>query len=329
MNLVSIFKQSTAAAALATGLSLSATAMAKPEGKLECIAPADPGGGWDFTCRQFAKVLRDINVVDKNMQTINMTGAAGGVAYAHVVSKRSGDNGLIVAASSSNSTRLAQGQYPGMGENDVTWLGALGADYAVMAVSKDSPYQNLTDVLNQVKSDVKSVRFAGGSGMLGWDQLNLLQVLSKGGISDLRAIKYLDFNNGATAITQILGGHLDVVVGDVSEVTGFVESGDLRVIAVLAADRLPAPFDKIQTAKEQGIDVVAPNWRGFYMPADVSDEEKAFWVDAINQVYQSEEWKALMKQNALMPFNLTGDEFKGFVDQQISDIRAIFDVIKK
>jgi len=31
----------------------------------ECIAPANPGGGWDFTCRQIGKILYDIGAVDK------------------------------------------------------------------------------------------------------------------------------------------------------------------------------------------------------------------------------------------------------------------------
>lgn len=328
MKKIKTLKLAAAVAAVLTGTLAGNAWSGQPDGRLECIAPADPGGGWDFTCRQFAVGLRETGVIDRNMQTINMAGAAGGVAFAHVVSKREGDAGLLVAASSSNSTRLAQNQYPGMNEDMVTWLGAMGADYAVIAVRGDSPYNGLNDVIEKIKADPKSVKFAGGSGMLGWDQLNLLQVLHAGGVETLKEIKYLDFNNGATAITQILGGHLDVVVGDVSEVTGFVESGDLKVIAVLAERRLPAPFDNIATATEQGIDVVSPNWRGFYMPGGVTEEQRLYWEEAINSVYQSDYWKDLMKKNGLMPFNMTGVEFNEFVRKQIKDIRAIFQIIQ-
>ena len=43
----------------------------------ECIAPANPGGGWDFTCRQIGKVMYDIKAIDKPMQVTNMAGAGG------------------------------------------------------------------------------------------------------------------------------------------------------------------------------------------------------------------------------------------------------------
>ncbi len=47
----------------------------------ECIAPANPGGGWDFTCRQIGKIMYDIGAVDKPVQVTNMAGAGGGLAY--------------------------------------------------------------------------------------------------------------------------------------------------------------------------------------------------------------------------------------------------------
>ena len=46
----------------------------------ECIAPANPGGGWDFTCRQIANILYEIKAIDAPMQVTNMAGAGGGVA---------------------------------------------------------------------------------------------------------------------------------------------------------------------------------------------------------------------------------------------------------
>ena len=86
-----------------------ATANAFEPGNTECIAPANAGGGWDFTCRQVAKTLQDLKLVPGTMQVTNLAGGGGGVAYAEVINKRNDDNNLIVAASSATSTRLAQG----------------------------------------------------------------------------------------------------------------------------------------------------------------------------------------------------------------------------
>ncbi|MGQ4877528.1 Bug family tripartite tricarboxylate transporter substrate binding protein [Billgrantia sp. LNSP4103-1] len=309
--------------ALASPLSAEA-----PNDRLECIAPADPGGGWDFTCRQFASALRETGIIDNGMQTKNMAGGAGGVAFAHVVSKRQGNDGLIVAASSSNATRLAQDLYPGMSADDVTWLGALGADYAVLAVKPDSPIENLDDVVSALKEDIKSVKFATGSGVLGWDQVNVLRLLHTAGIDNLNDVTYLDYNNSASAVTPVLGGHLDVFVGDISGITGYLESEDLRVLAILSEERLPAPFDDLPTAREQGIDVVAPNWRGFYAPPGISEEDKAFWTQAISEVYASDYWQQVMDTHGLMPFHLTGDEFDTFFSGQIDSLREVIGKVR-
>ena len=69
----------------------------------ECIAPANPGGGWDFTCRQIGKIMYDIGAVDKPVQVTNMPGAGGGLAYGNVVNERGDDADLIVAASSATT----------------------------------------------------------------------------------------------------------------------------------------------------------------------------------------------------------------------------------
>ena len=69
----------------------------------ECIAPADPGGGWDFTCRQVGKTMQDIKAIPGTLQVTNMSGGGGGVAFAAVVNKRNDDNDLIVAASSATA----------------------------------------------------------------------------------------------------------------------------------------------------------------------------------------------------------------------------------
>ncbi|MGM8851878.1 Bug family tripartite tricarboxylate transporter substrate binding protein [Salinicola halophyticus] len=295
----------------------------EPAAKTECIAPADPGGGWDFTCRNAANVFKDLGLVPKTMQTINMAGAGGGVAYAHTVSKRSGDEDLLVAASTSTATRLAQNQFPGMDASMVNWLGTIGADYGVIAVAKDSPYQNLDDLMKAMKEDPRAVKFAGGSANGGWDHLKVLIAAKAAGVKNLPRIPYLSYNNGGEAITQLIGGHVDAFTGDVTETQGFLKSGDMRVLAVLSDERLPGDLSDIPTAKEQGIDAIGANWRGFYMPADVSEDARDYWTNAINTLYESDEWKNVMRRSGLMPFRYSGEAFNEFVNQQIQDIQSL------
>lgn len=309
---------------LAAMTTFSSTAAAfEPEGKVECIAPSDPGGGWDFTCRSVGNVLQELDLVSGNVQTINMAGAGGGVAYGHTISKRAGDEELLVAASTATTTRLAQGQFPDMTADMVNWIGALGADYGIIAVSADSEYDDLNELMDALKEDPRSVKFAGGSAKGGWDHLKVLIAAQAAEVENLPRIAYLSYNNGGEALTQVIGGHVEAFTGDITEAQGFMESGDLKVLAVLSEERLPGDLSDIPTAREQGIDALGPNWRGFYMPADISDEAKQYWVDAMDTIYASDEWKSVMQQNGLMPFHMSAGEFETFVKDQIKDIEEL------
>ena len=98
----------------------------------ECIAPANPGGGWDFTCRQIGKIMYDIKEVDQPVQVTNLAGAGGGLAFQTVVNERSDDPDLIVAASVATVTRLAQNAYGGSTSDQVRFVGAIAADPGVI-----------------------------------------------------------------------------------------------------------------------------------------------------------------------------------------------------
>ena len=284
----------------------------------ECIAPANPGGGWDFTCRQIGKILYDIGQVPNPVQVTNMAGGGGGLAYNHVVSERNTDNDLIVAASQATATRLAQNAFAGMTADQVRFVGAIGADPGVIVVGKDSPFQNLNDMVNAIKADPGSVAFAGGSAAGGFDHLKVLMILKETGFTDIRKVKYIGVDGGADAITQTVGNFTQGMTGDMSEIVGFLKSGEVRALAVLTEERVPG-FEDIPTAKEQGIDVVAVNWRGLYVPKGISDADFEAWGNKIKAVAESQEWKDAMVANGLAPFTKVGGDFQSWVDGVIAD----------
>ena len=263
--------------ALSAGALLVATATTSFAA--ECIAPANPGGGWDFTCRQIGKIMYDIGAVEKPVQVTNMAGGGGGLAYAHVV------NGVIV-------------------------------------VAQDSPFQTLGDMVEAIKADPGSVAFAGGSATGGFDHLKVLMILQRADFTDITKVKYIGVDGGADAITQTVGGFTQAMTGDMSEVVGFLKAGDVRILATLTEERVPG-FDDVPTAKEQGFDVVAVNWRGLYVPKNVSDETFDLWADKLQQVADSDEWKAAMEANGLAPFTKVGGDFQSYVDGVVAEIRDL------
>ncbi|WP_289149383.1 tripartite tricarboxylate transporter substrate-binding protein [uncultured Salipiger sp.] len=311
------------AAALIGASAMGATAQEFTPEAPECIAPANPGGGWDFTCRQVGKSLQDQGLLSKTMQVVNLAGGGGGVAYAEVVNKRNDSDDLIVAASSATATRLAQGAYPGNTMDQVRWLASVGADYGVIAVAADSEISTLPELLDMIKNDPTSVSVAGGSAVGGWDHLKVLIAANAYGVEDVRKVKYIAFDGGGEAVTQLLAGSVQAFTGDLSEAKGFVDSGDIKVIAVLAPERLEGEFADFPTAKEQGVDAIGANWRGFYGPGNMSDEAYDGWVKKIGDLYASDEWKEVMATNGLAPLDLQGAEFEQFVSDSVTQIQAI------
>jgi putative tricarboxylic transport membrane protein len=306
---------------LALGVLLAAGAQS-PGHAAECIAPANPGGGWDFTCRQIGKIMFDIGAVEQPIRVTNMAGAGGGLAYNYVVTERNDDADLIVAASSATSTRLAQNAYAGMTADRVRFVGAIGADPGVIVVANDSPFKSLADIINAIKANPGSVTFAGGSATGGFDHMKPLMLLRRAGFTDIRKVKYISLDGGADAITQTIGGFTQAMTGDMSEVVGFLKAGEIRVLAVLTDERVPG-FDSIPTAKEQGFDVVAVNWRGLYIPRGVSDETFDMWAGRLQKVADSAEWKQAMAANGLAPFTKVGGDFQSYIDGVVAEVRKL------
>ena len=287
----------------------------------ECIAPASPGGGWDFTCRVPAQVMVELGLVD-SIQVTNMSGGGGGVAMANVVSQRSDDNELIVAASAATATRLAQNQYAGLTSSDIRWLGALGADFGILAVDAESDIMNLDDLVARMQSDPGGLTLVGGSAVGGFDHIKPLLVAQAAGIDDITQFNYVSFDGGGPALIEIKAGRADVFTGDTSEVLGDLDAGEVRVIAVFAPSRIERLGDAM-TAQEQGYDVIAGNWRGFYGPPNMSDEAYDFWVNAIQTVAASPEWETLRDENGLANFESFGNDFEAFANSQIEIMAEI------
>ena len=289
----------------------------------ECIAPANPGGGWDFTCRTVGRLLTEGGFVEGQIQTTNIVGGVGAVAFANVIGKRNDDPNLIVATSTVGITQIAQGKYPA-GVDAVRWLGMLGADVGVLMVQKDAPYADAKALMEAYMADPSVLPTGGSSNVGGWDHLRLLLMARAAGMPDdkLRTIQWVQYSGGGDAVTQLIGGHVKAVLTDIGEIAGFIQSGDVKVLAVMSDDRLAA-FPDLPTAREQGLDVVGYNWRGFYMGGDVPDEAYEGWAGILAEFFPTEAWQKAAVENGLTPILRVGQEFDDFVRKSKDDAEAV------
>jgi putative tricarboxylic transport membrane protein len=173
-----------------------------------------------------------------------------------------------------------------------------------------------------LKADPTSVVFGAGGTVGSQDWMKSALIARAAGI-DYKAMRYVPFEGGGEAQTALLGGHIQAYSGDISEVQGMLEGGQLRVLAVMADERLPAPFDQVPTAKEQGHDVTWPIIRGFYVGPKVSDDDYNWWVQAFDKMMADPKFDELRKQRGLFPYNKTGADLDAFVKERVGFYRTL------
>ncbi|SUA56879.1 Bug family tripartite tricarboxylate transporter substrate binding protein [Oligella urethralis] len=305
---------------LASGLLFAANAVqAQEPNRPECIAPAQPGGGFDLTCRIAVNSFQNSDLLKNPMRTVYMPGGIGAVAYNNIVAQRRNDPNAIVAFSGGSLLNLAQGKFGRYGVDDVRWLASVGADYGALMVRQDSPFKNLDDLIKALKADPSKVVFGAG-GSVGSQDWMVVALTAKAAEVDYKKIRFVAFEGGGEAATALTGNHVQVLSTGAAETVGAIEGGsDMRVLAVFSEDRLPGVLEDVPTAKELGYDIVWSIVRGFYVGPDVSDEQYDWWVNAFNQLYKTDTFKEIQKQQGLFSHDVAGKELDSYVKQRVKE----------
>lgn len=305
------------------GLVIAQPAMSQEPRRPECIAPASPGGGFDLTCKLAQSALLQQGLLSSPMRVTYMPGGIGAVAYNAVAAQRSGEEGTIVAWSSGSLLNLAQGKFGRFDEQAVKWLAGVGTTYGALVVRADSPFQDLDDLVEALRSNPGAVVIGAGGTVGSQDWMQTALMARAAGI-DPRAMRYVAMEGGGELITALLGSHIQVASSDIADTMPHVESGDVRVLAVFAEERLPGELaSQVPTAIEQGYDINWPVVRGFYVGPDVSEEAYDWWVEAFDTLLETEEFAQLRADRDMFPFAMTGDELRQYVDEQVGLYRQM------
>ena len=296
---------------------------AGPLDKTECIAPAKPGGGFDLTCKIAQSGLLDGKYITTPMRVTYMPGGIGAVAYNAVIAQRPGEDNTIVAFSGGSLLNLAQGKFGRYNENDVRWLVGIGTDYGALVVAEDSPLKSLQDLVDAIHEDPAKVVFGAG-GTVGSQDWMKAALTAKAADLDPRKMRFVAFEGGGEGLTALQGGHIQVYSGDASEAEEHIKAGTkLRVLAVMADERLDGELADVPTAKEQGYDIQWPIIRGFYMGPKVSDADYQVWVDTFDKMMATPEFEQLRAERSLYPFAKTGAELDAYVKERVSYYREL------
>jgi putative tricarboxylic transport membrane protein len=289
--------------------------LAEPD-KPECIAPANPGGGFDLTCRIVIQAFAESKGLKEPMRVTFMPGGIGAVAINAINAQQPTNPNLLIAISSGSALNMAIGKFGKYSEKDVRWIAAFGADFGALFVKADSPFKSLKDLMAAFKADPSKVPIGAGGSVGSQDWMKAALVAKAAGV-DPRQMRFVAFDGGGSTITALLGGHVAVASGDASEAIVHVKAGKMRVLAVMSAERLPGDLKDVPTAKEQGVDLLWTTWRGVYAPPKISDAAYKFWIDAFGKLVKTKEFEKARDEKGLYPFVRIGADFDKLVADDI------------
>ena len=296
------------------------SASSYPSSRVEIMAPADPGGGWDETARALQQSIRDAKLSGKGVEVYNVPGAGGTLGLSQLASKDKGDPhqlmvmGLVMlGAIETNKSSVDIDQ--------TTPIATLTTEAEAIVVPAKSKYKTLDDLMAALKSDPASVRWAGGSAG-GTDQL-LVGLLAKAAGADAAKTKYVAYSGGGEAKTAILSGSVDAGVSGVSEFADQVEAGKMRALAVSGSGPLDVGGKQTRSIKDQGFDVELTNWRGIVAPPGISDSQRDAVTKWVEKVRASSAWQQNLDRFDWTDMKKSGPEFQTFLDSEKQRVQQL------
>ncbi len=288
-----------------------------------CIAPAKPGGGFDLTCQLVREALRKSEQTRTPLSITFQPGGIGALAFHSTLKQRPADGHAVVAFSSGSLLNLAQGRFGPYSASDVRWLAALGQDYGVIAVRRDSPFHTLAQLMQALRESPNRIVFGAGGSIGSQDWMKVVLLAKAAGVSH-KVIRFVAFEGGGDAISALRSEHVHVVSGDTAEVARQIDQGAMvRVLAVFSDKRLTGRWSTTPTAKEQGYNIHWPVLRGIYMGPGVSERDYRDWSEALHRAAAHASFPKELAAAGFQPGWLMGQALEEQVNQQIARYRQM------
>jgi tripartite-type tricarboxylate transporter receptor subunit TctC len=305
MNTLTRLAQLALTAALTT-VSFAAAAQAYPDKPIKILIPFPPGGGTDFVSRMVGTKLGELTGWQIVLE--NRPGAGGNLAI-EAASKAPADGYTLVMGQTDNMM-LGPWLYTNLSYDSVKSFAPvvqLSVTPAAVGSAANSSIKTPQDLIAKGKSPEGLKWSTAGAGTLGHmvgedfkkrTNINLLQVPYKG---------------ASPAITDVMGGQVDVYIGTLASLVPLMKSGRLTGVAVTTAKR-SVDFPDIPTLDEsvaKGMDFSI--WMGMFAPAGTPPNVIALLNKETNRVLQSPDLIEKLKAGGVSAGGGTSEAFAEFV----------------
>ncbi|HVZ54008.1 MAG TPA: tripartite tricarboxylate transporter substrate-binding protein [Pseudolabrys sp.] len=296
----------------AAALSLSAPAPAAeqwPAHPITFVVPYPPGGPVDFIARLMGERLSASLGLPVIVE--NRGGAGGAIGTARAI--RSAPDGytyaVILDAHTVNPYVLSS--MPFDADKDVQAVTRLVQAPMLVATGAGKPYRNFKDVIEASKKKPGGVSYGVSPSTLGSFMLSQLQAL--GGFKML----LVAYPGAAPAMTDALGGQIDLVVGLPNLIVPQVKSGRLRALGVSTTERWPK-LPEVPTFAEQGFPgFSASGWVGLIAPVGTPAAIVDKMNGAVRAALKDERVLQKLELQGMEPAPMAPDEFQAFIRSEL------------
>ena len=309
-----------------TGLLLSSSSVVgwaqvwSPQRNLEIVVTSVPGGSNDKTARTVEAILTANKLVSTSITVVNKPGGGGNIALTYLT-QRPADGHTVMIATPGLLTAHITGSR-GLSHTDLTPIASLFNDYTVFTVNSASPMKTGEDLIGRLRKDPKSVP-VGLAGAVGSLQHLPVALFTKAIGGNFRDLKVVGFKGSAESITNLLGGHVDLVPTAAGNAAPHVASGRLRVLGVAAPKRFGGALAHVPTWKEQGVDLVWSGWRAIVGPKGRSAAQVAYWETVLRKATEYPEWKADIEKNYWSDDFATSAQFRKDLDNDYASMKTV------
>jgi len=293
-----------AALALA-GFAATASAQAYPNKPIKILIPFTPGGGTDFVTRTVGMKLGEATGWQIVLE--NRPGAGGNLAIE--AAAKADPDGYTLVMGQSDNMMLGPWLYRNLSYDSVKSFAPIvqvSVAPLVIAAAANSKIVGPGELVAAGRG--AGVTWAtAGNGTLG--HLFGEQLRAATGMK----LTQIPYKGAAPAVTDVIGGQVDVAILSVGSVLGQVKAGKLRAVAVTSARRSPMLPDTptIEEAGHKGVDVNV--WLGLFAPAGTPPEIVARLNTEVNKVLQLPDIREKLAAQGISPAGGTSAQFADFV----------------
>ena len=237
-----------------------ANAQDYPNKPIKVLVGYAPGGAVDLVARTLGQSLS--SSLGQPFVVENKPGAGTNIAVKQLIDSPPDGYTLMVAANALAANMSLYKPQPFDIDKDITPIAMIGRVPVVIAAPIDSKYQKLSDLIKAAKANPDYITY-GTPGNGATPHMAMKFFEQAAGIS----LKHVPYKGGSPAITDVIGGQLDLVAVNMLEVAPQVKSGKLKIIAVMSAKRSPL-FPEVPTVAESGFPgFEASVWYSLIAPA--------------------------------------------------------------